>query len=543
MNNQLLTVEDANSIMAHFGKGFCDYYTLDTRLLTTVDTWFAYDFIDVYRVTNSISFNIKNTLWTGGYRIVDCNLDAPSVSVSGGTIVISGSGLEWVVLILELSPEFTYDSIFELDYQVEYTPIIRPFYESIAMTMGFLDGESPVTGLSVLDKITGETLTTDSEGLITVLAPQDKSGDYDYILEAENNGHTVEYYFPYLRVKCDLPVILTSEHIFKNKKQLISFRFLFDDEYNISDEMLFNDNDIILTVNDTKYVMNSYNNGVFDFFVDLETIDTETVSMVLDVEGNEYLNSNKLIFLERLSYFTTDDESILQSELSDDDGADVIIFEGNELNTIINVDRKVEIRFTDAVAGGGFNINEDTVLSTPTFENVLIVVNNGDLTVNGGSFTHAEGIAIRNNGGGNILIKSCSFVDNYSCISSKTDVVLSDCVFELGDADYLDTKSVAFVECLASLDVNYCTFTVELDVDSVGFGYSFFKLSREGSVNGVVGQNLLVNQAFPTLKNVSMVSVDTTRFNVRSHTNKCIVWTIENTNTIFNNDLEVEYNV
>ena len=55
----MLTVEDANSILKHFCKGFCDYYTLDTKDLDTVDTWFAWDFIDVYRVTNSISFTTK----------------------------------------------------------------------------------------------------------------------------------------------------------------------------------------------------------------------------------------------------------------------------------------------------------------------------------------------------------------------------------------------------------------------------------------------------------------------------------------------------
>ena len=121
----MLTMEDANSILCHFGKGFCDYYVLDTRDLTTVDTWFAYDFIDVYRVTGSISFNVKNSLWTGGFRVIDSNIGSPSVSVSGDSIVVSGSGLEWVILVLELSPEFNYGEIFELDYQVEYTPVIR----------------------------------------------------------------------------------------------------------------------------------------------------------------------------------------------------------------------------------------------------------------------------------------------------------------------------------------------------------------------------------------------------------------------------------
>ena len=138
----------------------------------------------------------------------------------------------------------------------------------------------------------------------------------------------------------------------------------------------------------------------------------------------------------------------------------------------------------------------------------------------------------------------CSFVYNYTCISSKGNVVLSDCVFELGDSEYLDTRSVAFVECLGDLSVNYCSFDINLSaVESIGFGYLFFRISRTGNVNSVSGANLLVNESFPVLKNVSDVNVETERFNVTGKTNKCIVWTVENTNTVYSNELKVEYNV
>ena len=264
-NKRMLTTEDANSIIEHFGKGFVDYYVLDTRELETVDTWFAYDFIDVTRVTDSISFNIKNSLWTGGYRILDCNIESPTVSVSGTAISVSGTGLEWVVLELELSPEFEHSSIFELDYEVEYTPVIRPFFEDIALTMGFLDGETPVTGMTVTDTITGETLTTDSDGLVTVVSDIDKAGDYDYILEAENNNVTVDYHFPYKRVQAELPVRLLNDSIVRDKTNLLEFEFLFDDECSITEEMLFEDNHIRLKVDGKYYEINEYADNVFSF--------------------------------------------------------------------------------------------------------------------------------------------------------------------------------------------------------------------------------------------------------------------------------------
>ena len=283
----MLTVEDANSIITHFGKGFCDYYTLNTQVLTTMDTWFAWDFVDVIRITDSITFNIKNSLWTGGFRVIDSNIGSPSVDVSGDFIVVSGSGLEWVILVLELSPEFNYGEIFELDYQVEYTPVIRPFYEDIALTMGFLDGETPVTGMTVTDKITGETLTTDSSGLVSVISPLAKHGDFDYILEAANNLHTVDYNFPYTRVQCELPVVLVNPVLYRDKLNLLTFKFLFDDGYNITEDMLFEDNRIRLRANGVFYDVKEYHEDSFSFEVPLGLRDYADLHLIIG--GNDYL--------------------------------------------------------------------------------------------------------------------------------------------------------------------------------------------------------------------------------------------------------------
>lgn len=540
MNNKMLTVEDANSVLEHFGKAVLDYYTLDTRLLTDSD-WFAYDFITVSKSSGSFSFSINNALWTGGYYVTT-NIQSPTVTGDENGLTVTGTGLEYVVLVLEISSDFSFNgTVFELPYRPVHFPFVKPFYEEKVFSVGLVDkNDNPVANEPVVDVMTGETLTSDSDGLITLTAPIGVNGEFDYIIRT-NGG--IEYHLPYVNVKADLPVVLVNESIFRNKKQLISFKFLFD--CTISDTMLFDDNDIVLSVNGTDYSVNSYSDAVFDFLVDLENVGTDTVSMVLHIDGNEYLNSGKFVFVEPLTYFTTDDEETLISELSDSEGADVIIYTGTELSGMVNVDREVEIRFTDNVNGGGFNINNDTVLVTPSFENVKIIIgNDANLTVDGGSFIHTESTVIKNNGAGTITVKDCSFVDNYACISSKSNVVLSDCVFELGDNDYLDTKTVAFVECLGDLTVNYCSFNINLSaVESIGFGYLFFRISRTGNVNSVSGANLLVNESFPVLKNTSDVNVETERFNVHGKNNKCIVWTVENTNCVYSNELGVEYNV
>ena len=542
MNNKMLTVEDANSVLEHFGKAVLDYYTLDTRLLSNVN-WFAYDFITIMKDVNTIIFTIDNNLWTGGYYINDCNIADYTVSLSNNDLIVSGSGLKYVRITFELSSDFLFDNmIFKLNYNPVHFPFIKPFYEEKNFTVGLIDkNNNPVGNVNIKDKINDTVLTTDNEGLINLNVKPARDGLYDYLLETSDSNQ-LEYKLPYMNIKADLQVILMNDYIFKNKKQLISFRFLFDDVYDITEDMLFNDNTIVLTVNGTDYNIDSYSGSVFNFILDLENVDTDTVSMVLNIEGNTYLNSNKIVFVERLNYFTTDNYDELQSELNSVDGADVIIYTGTELTNDVNINREVEIRFTNNIHGGGLQVNSDTVLVTPSFENVNIIVSDdADLTVDGGSFIHTDDCVIKNNGAGMVTVKDCSFVDNYTCISSKGNVVLSDCVFELGDTEYLDTKTVAFVECLNELNVNYCNFNINLSVKSIGFGYLFFKIA--GTVNSIRKNNLNSNQVFPTLKNTGIVDVITERFNVHSKTNKCMVWTIENSNTVYSNDLEVEFNV
>ena len=536
MNNKMLTVEDANSVLEHFGKAVCDYYALDTRLLDDSD-WFAYDFITIAKSTDSFTFTIDNALWTGGYYITT-NINNPSVTGDENGLTVSVTGLEYVLLVLELSSDFSFNgTIFELAYNPVYFPFVKPFYESRSFSVGFRDkSDNPVAGVNILDKMTGETLTTDSDGLVTVNVAGGVNGLSKYQLQTSTG---LDYYFPYVNIKADLPVILVNTSIFRNKRQLIGFRFLFDAGYNISDEMLFNDNNIFLTVNGVDYSVNSFNDATFDFMVDLENMDGDTVSMVLHIGGNDYLNPSKVVFVEQLSYFTTDNQSVLESELSSDDGADVIVFAGTSLEGMVNVDRDVTIRFTEMLSGGVLQVNSnDVVFENPNFNNTRIIVNGGDLTVRGGSFIHTTGVVIDNKSSGVVTVRDCSFVDNYTCISSKGNVLLGDCVFELADDTYLDTSTVAFIECLSDVRVDYCNFNISLDVDTIGFGYLFFKLS--GSVNGVGVSNLLVNESFPTLKNTSNVNVVTGRFHVYGKSNKCMIWTVENTNKVYSNEMMVE---
>ena len=171
MNNKMLTVEDANSVLEHFGKAVLDYYTLDTRLLTDSD-WFAYDFITVSKSSGSFSFSINNGLWTGGYYITT-NINNPTVTGDENGLTVTGNGLEYVLLVLELSSDFSFNgTVFELPYRPVHFPFVKPVYEEKVFSVGLVDkNNNPVANEPVVDVMTGETLTSDSVGLITLTAP------------------------------------------------------------------------------------------------------------------------------------------------------------------------------------------------------------------------------------------------------------------------------------------------------------------------------------------------------------------------------------
>ena len=543
-NKHMLTTEDANSILAHFGKGFCDYYELDTRDLTTVDTWFAWDFVDVYRVTDSISFNIKNSLWTGGFRVIDSNIGSPSVSVSGDSIVVTGTGLEWVVLLLELSPEFNYGDIFELDFQVEYTPIIRPFYEDVALTMGFLDGETPVTGMTVTDKITGETLTTDSDGLVSVITPLDKYGDYDYILEAENNSHTVDYNFPYQRIQCELPVVLVNPVLYRDKLNLLTFQFLFDDEYNITEDMLFNDNIIRLRCNGVFYDMKEFSGDSFSFEVPLGLRDYADLHLVIG--GNDYLEDYIVDYSILTSFVTLDSASDLKLELEGDNPAGTIHFTGDILDATVSVGSDVNLLFNGLVESSLDSVFTVTDGASLIVDNIsftgknLVDISDGDVTVKNSSFQHCTDTIIT--GTGSLSVETSSFTDNYTCIDINGKVSLQDTLFDLSDNEYLDTVKPAFIRCFKDLTVDYCDFNLDLHgLTSLGLSYVMFYLGRDGTVNTVANKTLMKNEAFPTSKNTGTVDVESEHYHITGKNNKCMIWSIEDTNTVYSNYLNVEY--
>lgn len=545
INKKLLTVEDCNSIISHFGKAFCDYYILDTSQLID-SNWFAYDFIGIIKSSSSISFEIKNDLWTGGYRILDCNINDYTVDYANRYLVVSGTGIESVKLLLELSPEFNYGKVFELDYNPVYTPVIRPFYESVALTMGFLDDETPVTGMTVTDRTGGGTLTTDEDGCVTVSSGKNKAGDFDYVLRCTNNGEVVDYNFPYQRIQCELPVALLNSAVYRDKTNSLEFKFLFDSGYGISESMLFTDNTIRLRVDGKYYSVKEHTGSVFKFEVPIGF--NSHYAMQLVIGGNDYVDNYTVMFEVDTEFISFNTCSALKTEIESSLSAGTIYYAGSVLDAVVNVTRDVNIVFntvTSSSLDSVFTVKDGAVLGLDTVSftgKTLVTLTDGNCNVVNGSFTHSTAPLIK--GEGDLTIKDSTFIDNYSCLDIDGDVDCYNVLFDLSDTDYLDTTNPAFVKCYRDLTLDFCRFSLDLHgLTSLGLSYVMLLLGKDGMTNNIDNSKLLENESFPIKKNTSEVNVESTHYHITNKSSKCMIWTVQDTNTVYSNNLEVEYNV
>ena len=143
---------------------------------------------------------------------------------------------------------------------------------------------------------------------------------------------------------------------------------------------------------------------------------------------------------------------------------------------------------------------------------------------------------------GDVTVENSVFNNNYSCIYTNGNLSLYNSTFNLDDEDYVDIDSVAFIKVLTSLTIDYCKFNIELfGLSGLGLSYLFFKIGKNCLVNNVKTNNLIVNQSFPVKYNTSNVNVQSSRFIIHNSTNKCMIWTVEDTNTVYYNDMVVEY--
>lgn len=545
INKKLLTMEDANSTIQHFTKGFIDYYTLDTRDLTTSDNLFSYDFIDIIRAENSITFKIENDLWTKGYMIKDCNIDNYSVNTSGNKIQITGTGLDWVVLCLELSSSFKHTNPSELEYIIEYTGRIRPFFMPLQLSFKCVDSNGdPVVGAVFTDSSGTRTFTTGSDGKIYFNVYPDTVGKSHVTLKTNENNTQLTYNFPFIYVKSKFPVKFLNDNIVKDKNNILDFKFLHNNYSYLTDSVFFNGNNIKLKTGGNSYDLANYNNGEFSFNVPVSGDDK--LNMELFIEGNDYIERYNKFFEVDTSYLSFDDSSDLKTELESENSAKTVLFTGNTLDDEINIDKDINIIFNgncESSLDNIFNVNNNAKLDISnigfTGKNLINIIK-GDITLKNNNFTHCSDTIIK--GSGNLNIENCGFIDNNSCININGDVNIKSTTFDLSDENYLDTGSVPFLDVYGNLDFDFCDFTIDLSrLDELGYSYVVARISKGYMTNGISNNNLLDNNVFPMKNNICDISVESASYEIKSKSKKSFTYTISSTNTVFSNQVSYQY--
>lgn len=543
LNKKLMTIEDCNSILQHFTKGFIDYYYLDTRDLTTTDNLFSYDFIDVIRVEGSITFKIENDFWTKGYMIKDCNLNSYSVNASGNEIKVTGTGLEWVVLCLELSSSFKHTNPSKLDYIIEYTGRIRPFFMTMQLSFKCVDSNgSPVVGAVFTDN-GGTTMTTNSEGKIYLNVNPAKPGGRHVALKTTENGTQLTYKFPFIYVKSKFPVKILNDNIVKDKNNILDFKFLHNSYSFLQDSVFFPGNNIKLKTGGNSYSLDSYEDGEFSFNIPVSGNDK--LNMELFIEGNDYIERYSKFFEVDTSYLSFDDSEDLKTELESENSAKTVLFTGDSLDDEININNDVNIIFDGDVTSSldnVFNVNNGAKLDISnigfTGKNLINAIK-GEVSLKNNNFVHCTDTIIKGNG--NLNIDNCGFIDNTSCININGDVNIKNTSFDLSDEEYVDTGLVPFLDVYGNLDFDFCDFTIDLhDLESLGYSYVMLKIGGDFQTNGVDNNLLKKNDQFKMKNNTGVISVTTDDYEITSQNNKAMSWNIVNTNTVYNNYVKME---
>ena len=337
---------------------------------------------------------------------------------------------------------------------------------------------------------------------------------------------------------------LLNDSIVRDKTNLLEFEFLLDDEYNITEEMLFENNHIRLKVDGKYYEINEYANNVFSFEVPITG--AYKVNMQLEINGNDYLDNYVLDYGVDTVYATFDSASALKTELEGDGSASTVVFSGSVLDASILVNKDVHLIF-DGVCTSSldsvFTVDDGAVftVSNANFAGKnFITINNGSVELVDSSFNHCTSTIIK--GTGDLTVDTCSFVDNNACVDVTGTVQVKNSLFDLSDTDYLDTSVIPFLDVYGDLNFDYCQFCLDLhDLTSLGYSYVMLRIGGDYMTNGIENNRLLKNEQFKMLKNTSEINVESNNYHIIGRNNKAVTWNVINTNTVYSNQLTVAY--
>ena len=529
-NKKMITTEDYNSIWEHFSNGFIEYYTFNTSERS--EKIYSYDFLSVEKRPNKIRVTIENSLWTGGYYLLSAEgTSSPTSEVTGNIIEFSGTGITNVSFVIELSPEITRAQKF-INYKVKYPIYVRPFYKGFTQEVYFktLTG-TPYPNLNVVDVDGGNTYTTDANGRVNIpISGGGKAGHHNHLIKVNNDEINIYYRL----IKAEYRVGLKST-IYRYYADTCTFKLYFTNNQDLSEDDFYRNNDIYLIINGKRYDMQGYN--LNEMYFDLPAFSSETIDIRFVMGGNEYIDAVKYDYTVELpikEYHLCPD---LWHDYRKEELPEIIRFMDTDICGNV-LERDLKIIFTEDSLTMDTFIVKDCKLSLENLNvdeiDGKIKLDNGELELKNCNFSHSTDVIIEGNG--NVILDNVSFVDNTSCININGDLTVENCLFELADNSYVDITKIPFIKAFGDININNTVFNIEIgSLDELGYSYVALMINDKNTTNGIANNLLTNNNAFDMKNNTGNINVNGNGYTITA----TITWTIQNSNTVFGNNLQV----
>lgn len=530
MNKKLITCEDYNGIMEHFSNGFIDYYTFDTS--ERDENIYSYDFLTIEKLSNKIRVTIENSLWTGGYYLLSAEgTSTPTSEVIGNIIEFYGTGITDVSFVIELSPEITRAQKF-IVYKVDYPIYVRPFYKGFEQEVYFKTlTDEPYAYLNVVDVDGGNTYTTDANGRVNIpISGGGKAGHHNHLIKVNND----EINLYYRVIKAEYRVG-TESTIYRYYADTCTFKLYFNNNQSLFEDDFYSNNDIYLLINGKRYDIQGHN--LNEMYFDLPAFSSETIDIRFVMGGNEYIDAVKYDYTIELPIKEYNDSRRLWRDYSNEELPKVIKFIGEDFMGSV-IERDLGIIFTDDLSYMDNVIVKNCKLSLENLNidgiSGKIKLNNGELELKDCSFSHSSDVIIE--GTGNVILNNVSFVDNASCISINGDLTVENCLFELADNSYVDITKIPFIKVFGDINIENTTFNIELDsLEELGYSFVALMINDKNTINSVNNNLLTKNNAFDMKNNTGNIRVNGNSYNITAN----FTWTLQNTNKVFGNNLQV----
>ena len=323
--------------------------------------------------------------------------------------------------------------------------------------------------------------------------------------------------------------------IYRYYADTCTFKLYFNNNQSLSENDFYANNDIYLIINGKRYNIQDHN--LNKMYFDLPAFSSETIDIRFVMGGNEYIDAVKYDYTVELPikeyYFDAD----IWRDYRKEELPEIIKFNSDSIGGN-RLERDLKIIFTEDIIDMSNFIVKNCKLS---LENLnidgiegKIKLDNGELELKDCSFSHSTDVIIE--GTGNVILDNVSFVDNASCININGDLTVKNCLFELADNSYVDITKIPFIKAFGDININNTVFNIDLySLEELGYSYVAMMINDKNTTNGVANNLLTKNNAFDMKNNTGNISVNGNNYNITAN----FTWTIQNSNTVFGNNLQV----